>query len=264
MKKCMWPTWKTNPLFTAMFFLTSLALIIFLGEKTFQVNREAVHLDQPTPIEHTVSFDGIGKTTMTPDIAEMTFGISSTAASVSDAQKHNTDKMNTLTDKIKSAGIADADLQTKDYSAYEKTSWDSIKQISVSQGWVVSQSLQVKIRDVQKVSDIVQIGGQNGSTSINGPTFVVDDQSKYDTIARAKALADAKQKADSLAQSLGLHINQVVGYSESTDGGTIPPMPYALDAYKTMAGSSAAPAPQIAVGTQDLTMHVNVTYLLSK
>ena len=259
----MWPTWKTNPLFTVMLFLTSLALIFFLGEKTFQVNREAMHLDQPVPLEHTVTFDGLGKTTMTPDIAEMTFGISSTAATVSDAQKQNTDKMNALTDKIKAAGIAEADLQTQDYSAYEKTSWDPVKQVSVSQGWVVSQSLQVKIRDVQKVSNIVQIGGQNGSTSISGPTFVVDDQSKYETIARASALADAKQKADSLAQTLGLHIDQVVGYSESTDGAVVPPMPYTMD-LKSVAGSVASPTPEISAGSQELTMHVNVTYLLSK
>ena len=258
----MIPTWKENPMFNVLIGLVLFTLFIFLGEKSYQTMLAANQIGQPVPAEHTVTFDGVGKTTMTPDIAVMTFGILSTDTTVASAQKQNTDKMNTLMSKMKGAGIANADLQTVDYSAYEKTVWNQVKQISESQGWIVSQSLQVKIRDVQKVSDIVQIAGQSNVTNINGPTFTVDVPSKYESEARTKALADARQKAQTLAQALGLKIDQVVGYSESKNNPN-PPVPYMMDA-KTAVGGGPSAAPEISVGTQDLILNVSVTYLLSK
>ena len=247
------PTWRENPLFTAALSLVCLSLVVFLGMKTYL-------LDKPTPLEHTIFVEGVGKATMSPDIAVMTFGISSTGKTVSDAQKQNTTLMNTLIEKIKKAGVAEADLQTKDYSAYEKTEWNPQTQKSESAGWVVSQSLAVKIRDVQKISMIVEIAGQNGSTSISGPTFTVDDQTAYEATARAKALDDAEKKAEAIVKALGLKIERVVSYSEyKEDGGG--PVPYFAD--KGMGGGMASSAPSIQTGTQEMRLHVTVTYLLS-
>lgn len=254
------PTWRENPLFTGVLSLLCLALFLYLGVQTYSAVQTTRHLDKPTPVEHTIFVEGLGKATMSPDLAVMTFGISSTAKSVADAQKQNTTQMNALIEKIKGAGVLQADLQTKDYSAYEKTEWNAQEQKSVSVGWVVSQSLAVKIRDVQKISSIVEIAGQNGSTSINGPTFTVDDQSAYEATAREKALVDAKQKADSIAQTLGLKIDHVVSYSEyKEDSGG--PIPYL--GMKDVGGAVESSAPIIQSGTQEIRLHVTVTYLLS-
>ncbi len=248
------PTWRENPIFTVLLSLVCFALIVFLGVKT-------VVLDNPTPIEHTIFVEGIGKVTMSPDVAVMTFGISSTSKTISEAQKQNTTLMNTLIEKIKATGVVDADLQTKDYSAYEKLEWNAQTQKSESAGWVVSQSLAVKIRDVQKISMIVEIAGQNGSTSISGPTFTVDDQSTYEASAREKALAEAKQKAETIAQTLGLEIDRVVSYSEYKED-TNGPIFYA-DTKEGMGGGVTSSAPSIQTGTQEIRLHVTVTYLLS-
>jgi len=248
------PTWRENPIFTVLLSLVCFALILFLGVKTSV-------LDKPTPIEHTIFVEGVGKATMSPDIAVMTFGISSTSKSVSEAQKQNTALMNTLIEKIKAAGVVGADLQTKDYSAYEKLEWNPLTQKSESTGWVVSQALAVKIRDVQKISVIVEIAGQNGSTSISGPTFTVDDQSTYEATAREKALAEAKLKAETIARTLGLKIDRVVSYSEYKEDAS-GPIFYA-DMKEGMGGGGAPSAPSIQTGTQELRLHSTVTYLLS-
>lgn len=255
------PTWRENALFTAMLSLVCVALVIFLGVKTYSSVQLTNRLDQPAPFEHTIYVEGIGKATMTPDIAVMTFGISSTSKSVAEAQKQNTTQMNTLITKIKATGVVDLDLQTKDYSAYEKTEWNPVTQKSDSAGWVVSQNLAVKIRDAQKISAIVEIAGQNGSTSINGPTFTVDDQSKYEADARLKALADAKQKAEAISQTLGLHLERVVSYSEYKEDSVSP-----MYDSKGMGGGGilATSAPTIQTGTQEMKLHSTVTYLLSK
>ena len=255
----MFPTWKENPLFTAMLFLVSLALFVYLGEKSFETMQITKHLDRPTPLEHTFIVEGIGKSMMVPDVAAMTFSISSTDITVADAQKQNSAKMNAMTEKIKATGIADADLQTKDYSAYEKTEWNPQKQISVSVGWVVSQSLEVKIRDSKNISTVVEIAGQNGSTSISGPSFTVDDPLKYEAIAREKGLADAKQKAEFIAKSLNLSIDRAIGYTEYQESAQ-GPIPYMSEKM----GGAASSAPNISIGTQELKLHTTVTYLLKQ
>lgn len=254
------PTWQENPLFTTVLSFVSFALFVFLGVQTYSSIQTTRHLDKPTPYEHTIFVEGIGKATMSPDIAVMTFGISSTSKTVSDAQKQNTTQMNALTEKIKKAGVAEADLQTKDYSAYEKTEWNAQTQKSESAGWVVAQSLAVKIRDVQKISSIVEIAGQNGATSISGPTFTVDDQTAYEATARTKALEDAKLKVDTITKKLGINIDRVVSYSEYKEDSN-GPTPYME--VKGIGGGITSAAPSIQSGTQEIRLHVTVTYLLS-
>jgi len=255
----MWPSWKVNPLFTVMLFLVSASLVGFLAEKTIETTQVTKRLNLPAPVEHTIYVEGIGKTAMIPDVAAMTFSISSTDISVADAQKQNTTKMNVMMEKIKATGIANEDLQTKDYSAYEKTEWNPQKQISVSLGWVVSQSLEVKIRDTKNISTVVEIAGQNGSTSISGPTFTIDDSAKYQAIAREKGLADAKQKAEFVAKSLGVSIDHAIGYTEFEESNASP-VPYMSDKI----GGAAVAAPNISIGTQELKLHTTVTYLLKQ
>lgn len=251
------PTWRENPLFTFLLFLVLFILFIFLGVKAYLTYLTVTRFDKPTPVEHTIYIEGLGKTTAVPNVAMMTFGISTNDKTVADAQKQNTIKMNTLIDKIKSAGVTEENLQTKDYNAYEKTEWDSKTQKSESVGWIVSQSLEVKIKDTKKISAIVEIAGQNGSTSISGPIFTLDNSQAYETEARTKALAEVKQKLNEIKESLELKTSRVIGYSEWKEE----PTP-GYGEGKGGAGMTATP-PTISTGTQEVKLHVNVTYLLS-
>lgn len=256
------PTWRENPLFTILLFLIGLLFSFFLLERMYSSLQATKQLNEPTPIEHTIYVEGLGKATMIPDIAVMSFGIVSVNKSVAEAQKQNSSLMNTLIDKLKGAGIADTDLQTRDYNAYEKTEWNQVTQKSENVGWVVSQTLEVRIRDTQKISSVVEIAGQNGSTTINGPTFTVDDQSAYEVIAREKALANAAQKADVIAKKLNLKIKRVVSYSEYKEDSGFP-QPY-MKMEGGIGGGMMSAAPSIQTGTQELRLHATVTYLLEE
>ncbi|MBI5755093.1 SIMPL domain-containing protein [Candidatus Peregrinibacteria bacterium] len=256
-----WPTWRENPLFTSMVFLVSLALFIFLGGKAYSTFLTVARLDQPTPTEHSIYIEGVGKATVIPNIAVMTFGISTKEKTVADAQKQNTTAMNAMIDKIKAAGISEDDLQTKDYNAYENTEFNPQTQKNESKGWMVSQSLDVKIRDMQKISQIIEIAGQNGSTSISGPIFTVDDDSAYEAIARTKAIADAQKKVEAMKKSLGLEVGAVVGYNEWREDPTMSGWGEGKGGGGLM---SMADTPTISSGTQELKLHVNISYLLEE
>ncbi len=121
---------------------------------------------------------------------------------------------------------------------------------------MVSQQVGVKIRDTGKISDVIQVAGQNGATNISGPNFTIDDPSSLKAQARDKALADALSKAQALAAKLGVTLGGVVGYNES---GASSPLP--LMAYSKAAGMGGGPsAPIIEAGSTDVSVDVNVSY----
>jgi len=221
--------------------------------------KTAYQVSRPLPVEHTIYLEGLGVVDIVPDIATMTFGISSTAKSVAEAQTQNSAQMNALSTKIQEAGIPKEDLQTQNYSAYEKTFWNKETNRSESEGWVVSQSLVVKIRDAQKTSLVIEIAGQNGSTSINGPVFTTDDTSVFEAKARSLAMEQVKKKAEDISSSLGFNIGRVASYNEYKDENNVP-----MYGMKEMNGSfDGSVPPSIFTGTEQVRLRVNVSYVLT-
>lgn len=220
---------------------------------------------------NTISVSGHGEVMEAPDIAEITFSVVSDKATVVDAQADATTKANAITAYLKSEGLADADIQTSNYSVYPKYEYQSSvcpasssgttiacppgKQVLT--GYEASQSTTVKVRDLTKAGDILTAVGQKGATNISGINFTFDNPNKPQDDARAKAIADAKAKADELAKQLGVSIVRVVSFNESSGGGYPRPV-----AFSTAAGATDAKsvAPEISPGTNTVTDDVTVTY----
>jgi uncharacterized protein len=255
-----WPSWNENKLFTFLTALILIILILFFGFKTLNTIKENKVVGVSDTAQHTVMMEGVGSVDAKPDIAVLTFGMMAEDDSVSKAQEFNTKGMNAIIKSIKEVGIDEKDLQTIDYSAYEKKDWDPDTRTYKSGAWVVSQNLKVKVRDVQKVSGVIDAAVKTGVTSVNGPNFQIDDADALEEEARDLALEDAKAKAQAVADKLGVKIEKVIGYTEwkENDG------PGPIYAYETLGvGGAAKSAPDIQAGTKDVTMHVTVTYSLS-
>ncbi|HEU0050613.1 MAG TPA: SIMPL domain-containing protein, partial [Patescibacteria group bacterium] len=175
---------------------------------------------------------------------------------VKTAQTQNTDKVNAIIKAVKALGVSDADVQTSNYSINPKFDWNNGKQTLL--GYSVTQTVTVKIRDLSKVGEILAKAGELGANQVNGVNFSIDDPSKIQQEARKKAIDDAREKADELASSLGLHVVRVVNFSEMGNN-PIPIMPYAKSVALGM-GGGAAPAPDIQSGSLDVTSNVSITF----
>ena len=248
--RSFWPTWEENKPFALLLLILIVYMIAFLGTKMEAISK-------PEPYEHQISIEGEATVTASPDIATVTVAVDTTAEDVASAQASNSETMNTLLEKIKALGVAEDDIQTSYYNVYEATEWDG--ETYVSKGWTVSNSVTVKIRDSALVSSVLDVAGQNGATSISGPSFELEDTSSLKERARVEAIADAQEKAVALSQALGVQLEAVVGYSEWTDSGD----PYLYRSYDSSYGGSLA-SPEIETGSEELTLHVSVTYRLAE
>ena len=217
---------------------------------------------------NTITVSGSGEVFAVPDTGAFNVTIRENAKEVADAQENATKKTNTIIDYLKGAGVDEKDIKTVDYSINPKYEWTQGVCTSagycppgkqVLDGFEVSQTITVKVRDTKKAGDLLSGVGTRGASEVSGLSFTTDDDDKLKSDAREKAIADAKGKAEELAQQLGVKLVRVVGFYE--DSG---PMPYysaygkggiAMDAMPERASS-----PSLPVGENKLTSNVNVTY----
>ncbi|MDO8575136.1 MAG: SIMPL domain-containing protein [bacterium] len=216
-------------------------------------------------VTNTITVEGKGEEFAIPDVAIFSVTVTKEAKTVLEAQKLMSDKMNVIIAEVKKAGVAEKDIKTENYYVNPKYDYTSSACIQgycpptkpVFIGYEVSQSIQVKIREVVKAGDILSTVGGLGATSIGNLNFTVDDQDTIKDKARNLAIANAKTKADELAKQLGVKLVRVVSFSEN--GGNYPMYDKAM-----MSSSVSAPAVSRGVdlpqGETKIVSNVNITY----
>lgn len=221
--------------------------------------------DNPNMV-NTINVTGSGDAVSIPDIATFSFTVTETAKTVAEAQTKATTKINAALDAVKQGGVAEKDIQTAYYSInphYEYqnsicTQYSCPPSKSILTGYDVSQSIQVKVRDLSKAGALFATIGDLGVQNVNGLTFSMDNPDALMAEARDEAIAKAQAQAKELAKQLGVRLVRIVSFSESN--GERPYYAYGMGGAKDMAVSSVAPVPQVPVGENKITSTVNISY----
>lgn len=252
-----WPSWKEQGPFAVALLALLVTLVVYVGVKVDNTLKSSEQVGEPTPFEHTIYIEGEGRVTGTPDIATLSMSVDTEGETVAAAQEENTQTMNKIIELLKGMSIVEDDIQTSSYNVYENTEWDAETETYESKGWIVSQQITVKIRDTERIGEVLAMAGQNGITNIYGPTFTIDDPSNLKAEARTEAIEDAQKKVTELSRSLKIQLERVVGYSEWAEqpGGPYPYASYAME----MGGGGM---PTIEAGSSEVIMHVSITYKL--
>ncbi len=200
-------------------FVLAIVLVVgvlgFLGAKLIY---DFATLPQNSPLEITSS--GQGKVFAKPDIALVSIGVQTKGLKSNDVVTENNTKMNAITKAIKDLGVEEKDIQTTSYNLYPD--YDYTEKGRVFRGYSLNQSVNVKIRNFDKIGDILDKATSLGANTVGDLQFTIDDQEKVMAEAREKAIAEAKTKAGNLASAAGLKIVKLVNISE---GGSPLPQP---------------------------------------
>ena len=206
-------------------------------------------------LTHSISIVGEGKVTGVPDIANIQLGYSIEKPTVAAAQKDNSDKMNAMIDKLKKDFKIDAkDIQTANYYISPQYDWNNGKQTLRS--YLVSQNLDVKVRQMDKVSAIIEAAGVIGLNQVGNLTFAIDNPEALKQQARELAIAQAKEKAESLSKVVGVKLGKIISFSESSNDNQPVPL-YAFD--KSAVGIGGA-APMVEAGSNEIIIIATVEY----
>ncbi|MCX6779164.1 MAG: SIMPL domain-containing protein [Candidatus Magasanikbacteria bacterium] len=231
-------------------------LIVLVGTLARNNVKKYNFIGKADRMQNTISISGEGKETGAPNVAMTDIGFVTESKDVATAQKENTEKMNKLIAEVKKLGVADADIQTSNYSVYPRYDYTDGK--SLLSGYTVNQSVTLKIRDLTKISSVLAKVGEVGVNQVSSLNFIIDDQENLRASARDKALKNAKEKADALAKSLGVRIVKVISYNEYTPSDVYPMKAYGMA--EGMGGGASAPSPDIQTGSMEIKVSVNVIY----
>lgn len=207
---------------------------------------------------NTVSFSGEGKVLAKPDVAVVDFSIVTEAATSKAAQDANSEKSNKVTDFLKEQKIEDKDVKTTSYSIYPQYEYPRYGGVPKIKGYQVSQTIEIKVRDLEGVSSILDGVVTAGANQIGNLNFKIDDPEKLKAEARAKAIADAKKKAGELKDQVGIKLGKIVNFSEGISGYPVPIMYEAMS--KGMGGGVGGGGPSVPAGENEVIVNVTITY----
>ncbi len=201
---------------------------------------------------------GEGKVTVVPDTAIVNLGINVTRSTVKDAQSQANMVIKDITASLKNLNIADKDVKTSDYSIYPQ--YDYTSGGNRITGYAVNASLVITVRDLDKINQAIDSATAAGANTVSGVQLTVDDARQKGLLQQARelAIAEAKDKAASLANSAGMVLGRIVNIQESSPGS---PRPIMFDSAKAVTGlGGASPATQIQPGSTDIVSDVTLSY----
>jgi uncharacterized protein YggE len=196
-----------------------------------------------------------GKATAKPDLAQITIGVESRNAEAQVAVEENDERMADVMAAILELGVAEEDVQTVDYSVRAEIDWQDDEQRVI--GYVVDNSVLVKLRQVDKAGDVLDAATGAGANNIYGIRFTFDDPTALREEARADAMAQARDKAQALAQLAGVGLGKPRYINESF---TESPPYYLEPIYATAERAVGGGATPVQPGELEVSVQVQVTF----
>jgi uncharacterized protein YggE len=212
-----------------------------------------------TDAARTISVNGEGRVSLTPDVVMMSVGVDERNADLNTAQATAAEKMDAIIAALQANGVAEADIQTGNYSIYAERDYEREGQPVT--GYVVSHTVTAKVRDIDSAGNVVSAAIDAGANNVGGIWFGLDDPAAAIQQARELAVADAEAKATELARLANATLGPIQVISEGSAPSS-PAVPYngAGAAFDEAARSSA---PTINPGQTEVVLTVYVTYAIS-
>jgi hypothetical protein len=207
----------------------------------------------PGQIPGQIIVTGVGEVEAKPDMATIEIGVETRAPEAADALAENSARMQALFEALTAADIAPEDMQTSRLGlgpvwSDRRDTPDAPPEIA---GYVADNQLTVRVRDIGRTGAVIDALASAGANRLSGISFTIAEPRPLRDAALADAVADARAKAELLAESAGVALGRVVSVREQ--GGASGPIP--LQARADMAMEMP-----IAGGSVGISARVEVVY----
>ena len=168
-------------------------------------------------LPHGINVQANSSISVPADLASFNIKIKSREKTVTEARENTARYANRVVDAIKKLNISEDDIQTTSFNIYPETRWiekkDDFGTYSESTiiAYSVENSINVLVRnldDLGKVIDEATIAGEN-QIQINSINFSISNINSYEKKLRVNAAINAKNKAQTYVESLGLKLGNL-------------------------------------------------------
>lgn len=213
---------------------------------------EKTVIQQP-PQATGLSVTGEGRVKSSPDVAEVTLGVSFEAGTVAEARERAAEAMTAMIEALKTNEVEEKDIQTTHFSIEPQYDYEDGRQRL--RGYRATNIVTAKIRDIDRTGEVIDAAVSAGgdAAQVQALRFTIDDPAELQNEARRLAMQNAREKAKVLADAGGVELGDVVSVSESVSGFP-PPIPFA-------AREAQAAVDQTPIQPGELEVVVTVTVL---
>ena len=221
------------------------AMLAFAGPAAAQMN----------PQVPTLTANGTGTVYVVPDIAIVSIGVATRAATAAAALSENSAEMSAVIATIEAEGVARRDIGTTGFQVYpvyeQQQPTDGRTEPPRVVGYQVTNEVRVTIRDLASSGAILDKVVSAGANQVNGISFDSSDRKGPADAALADAVADARRQAEIMATAAGVRLVRIVNVNASSGGG---PM---FARAEMMAMDAAVP---VMPGQRELSANATVTW----
>ena len=208
--------------------------------------------------------NGQAKIMTTPDIVEMSLGIESINKIVSESVKTVSIDHEKLISILLKKGIEKNEIKTTRYTINPQYKYT--KDGSELTGYKVSHYLSFTYRDIDRIGeliDTISYGPESigNNLRINSINFSIEDPIVFESKLRENAIADAKRKANELADFSNITLGSPIYISENSPTNFTKQM---TESDIGLARMAAVPSTEISSGQLTLTFNVNMGFSIVK
>ncbi len=237
-------------------FFTCLPFLALGFAMTMDASAQTSHSNQGTLL----TVQTVSEVRAAPDIATMSTGVMTTAATGKEALAQNAVRMNAMTAALKSAGIADKDIQTSGISLQPQYFYGNNNEPPRVTGYQAQNTVNVTVRKLDALGGVIDAMATKGATNLNGPNFLIDNPEPLLDQAREKALQKAVKRAEIYAKAASLRVKRIVSINE---GSAQVPQPIMQARAVSMESAKSSDTP-VSIGRVELMASVTVTFELEK
>jgi uncharacterized protein len=198
-----------------------------------------------------------GEASAVPDIASLSVGVLTEAPDGNTALRDNATRMNRVMTAIRGAGVAERDVKTSGVHLSPQYAYQPQQTPRIT-GYQASNTVTIKVREIAKLGGVLDALAGAGANQIHGPTFEIDQPEPLYQQARRSAVDQARARAATYAEALGLNVRRVVALNE---GGGYRPQP--MLAMARMAADTAEVTP-VAPGENTVSVQIEVVFELGR
>jgi len=202
----------------------------------------------------TIMVNGTGTVYLTPDIAYINIGVHTEDPEIGQAVDMNNQKSQAIISAIKALGVEAKDIQTNNFSVYNSVQYDPMSGLETGTIYMVDNTVNITMRDITKMSDLLDASIRSGANNINSVVFDIADKTEAVQQARLLALENANSLAKELTDAAGVSLGPVQ---------TLSYFDYSPSPFYGRGGAGLESAPStspINPGTIQLSVDVSITY----
>ena len=162
--------------------------------------------------ETLITVNGTGETRVNADNALIVLGVSVRDKDVQKAQQMANEKIAAIRDALIALGVKEEHINTNYINIY--AIYDYQDDQEVIRSYNAGSSLSIKVTDMDTVGAVIDAAFAAGANTLDGIEFYAEDTDDAEKAAMKAAVADARVKAEVLAEASGLTVTGIKTINE--------------------------------------------------